>query len=150
MNIFIIGRMLVELTEYYSDLEDKEPTRWWFCQNDYQVYDTNTLIQTMGYETVGQIEQSGVYVEYPRIDMVPLEKEFIKKRGPRVEKQIDFMLAHWKKQAYCYTMAFVMYIETNDPLDEWWHYKYEYCRQILENWCHENGIPHQFVKRYIV
>ena len=145
MSVLKIDWKLLYLVEEYPDAESSDLTRWWFCWNDYQLYDTDTLIQTMGYENVSEIEQSGVYIEFPRTDMVPIEKEFIKKQGPRVEKQIDFMLTHWKKQAYCYTKALLMYTEVNDPLDEWGKYKDKYCRQVLENWCRENGIPYQFV-----
>ena len=74
MAIFNIDKILY-YGRYYSNERQEYKTLWWFCLDDFEVYDTQKLIEQYAYVNCKEIISSEKYIPLFRTDIISLEKD---------------------------------------------------------------------------
>ncbi len=121
---------------YYSCMDHKYETYWWFDLVDYDIYSVDELIDSMGFNSYNEICDSIYYVPLFKTDIISAEKNFMINYNSKKLAQIE-------KESLDYDAAFKTYIE-REHIDGRWR---EYERSILYNdailWCKKNNIAYR-------
>lgn len=132
MAIFNIDKILY-YGRYYSNERQGYKTLWWFCLDDFEVYDTQKLIEQYAYANCKEIISSEKYIPLFRTDIVSLEKRFIKEHGFHDLKIQDY-------QVNDYDVAFKIFIDRHFLTKQWYEFERKQLYNDAVKWCKENGI----------
>lgn len=129
-----VSSMLDALKTYKSDTYPEEYSRW-YCYVDKEIYNTNELYQSYGYESIYEIYSSGLYIEFPKVDVTGIEKEYLRIRLGKDYKKWDTISDNE------FDIEFRRYIERNFLIGDWIEYEKTVLKPILLEWASRNGIP---------
>lgn len=126
--------MLDALKTYKSDTYPEDYSRW-YCYVDNNIYNTNELYQSYGYESIYEIYSSGLYIEFPKVDVTEIEKEYLRIRLGKDYKKWDAISDNE------FDIEFRRYIERNFLIGDWKDYEKTVLQPILLEWTSRYGIP---------
>ncbi len=117
---------------YRSDDPD---SGWWYCITDKQVYGTPNLYEEFGYSSKGEIYETGLYLEFPKIDRDEFARAYLRLLLGK-DYQKDWMAVPDEE----FKLAFRIFIENNNLLYDFFEYEKKELLPVLEEWCSKNGI----------
>ena len=135
--------MIVNINDikFYGEFYPNNPEHlWYFCLNDYQVYNMEDLIENYSFKDRNEIEQSNMYVELFKTNIVDLQKKFIELNNFQNNKKFRTILLEETE----YSVAFGRFIDYFHY--EMWPSWYAFIEEHLINdaieWCRKNNIPY--------
>ncbi len=127
-------KMLDALKTYKSDTYSEDYSRW-YCYVDKDIYNTNELYQSYGYESIYEIYSSGLYAEFPKVDITEIEKEYLRMRLGKDYKKWEAISDNE------FDIEFRRFIEREFLFIDWINYEKNILKPILLEWTSRNGIP---------
>lgn len=117
---------------YYKDEKTSPDFAWWYCLTDADVYETDELYQLFRYSSKAQIYQSGLFVEFDKLDVIELKKQFLLQRnefGPFKDVPDEK-----------FDLEFNKYIDKNNLIPIWYDFETAALESAFHKWCRANNI----------
>ena len=121
---------------YYRDEGVSPDFAWWYCLTDSNVYETAQLYKLFGYSSKAQIYQSNIFIEFDKIDVIELKKQFLFHRN-----EFDpFNDVSDKK----FDLEFNKYIDNNNLIPMWHDFEMSILESAFNKWCRANNIIYKY------
>lgn len=118
---------------YYGEKTNRDEFSWWYCLTDGEVYGTFELYEKFGYFSRNQILESGIFVEFYKIDVVKLQEEYLRLK---LGKKGNWSLITEED----FSIEFNKYIDTNHLISSWYEFQKSVLLSVLKEWSSANGI----------
>ena len=128
---------LDDIIYYGRSYPDLPPYLWWYCKNDGQIYDTDTLKTEFHFSDEGEMEESPNFIPLFRTDIVSLEILFLNQCGADALKKVK---QQQEKEGIPFDTAFKIF-EERLPVRIWHDFEKNKLREDAKKWCMENHIP---------
>lgn len=128
---------LDDIIYYGRSYPDLPPYLWWYCKNDGQIYDADTLKTEFHFSDEGEMEESPNFIPLFRTDIVSLEVLFLNQCGADALKKIK---QQQEKEGIPFDTAFKIF-EERLPVRIWHGFEKNKLREDAKKWCMENHIP---------
>ena len=115
---------------------------WWFCKIDYCIYCIDDLLNGFGFNNHKEIKNSEIFIPLFQTDIILLEKQFLQCRPINEQKEV-FLLYElsYNKIKGGFDIAFKIYIEKYNLLEEWRIYEQKKLYNDAIIWCQNNDVP---------
>ena len=126
---------LLPYFRHYRDETQPKDFSWWYCLVDHKVYETADIYRDFHYTSKEEIGSSDVFVEFYKVDVIELEKDFL---VTRLKKQ------EWKKYNSLsdkeFAVSFNKYIEIHNLVMDWYEFEKHHLQVVFSQWASDNKI----------
>ena len=126
---------LLPYFRYYRDEILPKDFSWWYCLVDHKVYETADVCRNFHYASKEEICSSDVFVEFYKVDVIELKKDFLTIRLKKRE---------WEKYSSLpdkeFDISFNGYIEIHDLVMAWYEFEKHHLQVVFSQWVSDNKI----------
>lgn len=117
---------------YYRDEKVSPDFSWWYCLTDFNVYETSELYKLFQYSSKSEIYQSNIFIEFDKIDIIELKKQFLLQRN-----EYELFKNMSDKE---FDLKFNQYIDNNHLIRIWHDFEISLLESAFNKWCRANSI----------
>ena len=110
----------------------------WMCLRDYTIWKNDDLISLFGFKDQQSIEDSGEFVQLFRVDIIMLEKKFMKLFSFKEQSAVQLSAEHTN-----YDKAFLCFVENHNQLSQWYEFEHMHLLNAAVEWCKKNHIRYR-------
>ena len=117
---------------YYRDEEVSPDFSWWYCLTDFNVYETSELYKLFKYSSKSEIYESHLFVEFEKIDIIELKKQFL------IQRNEYSLFKNISDQEF--DLKFNRYIDNSNLIQSWYNFEIDILKSVFDKWCRVNNI----------
>ena len=117
----------------YSDVPGATHIIWWVSKQDYSLICQQELMSQYGYKTRTEIEETGRFLPFARVNIILLERDYCREYYPK----------HIRKLASDNPdTAFKRLVEQQNDIAHWHSFEKNALKAAVIQWCKVNGVPY--------